>query len=148
MTPVTTRRPDQEIAMSSVMKTKVISVEIEAKPERVYAYCVDPRNLPHWIPSFARSVEQVAGKWVVHTEQGDATVRFVAENSFGVLDHHVTLATGQTVYNPLRVVANGGGSTVSLTLFRQPGVTDDAYAQDAGHVASDLGRLKQVLEAR
>ncbi|MET0390035.1 MAG: SRPBCC family protein [Polyangiales bacterium] len=133
--------------MSSLLQTKVITVSIEATPERVYSFCADPRNLPTWIPSFARGVDRVGDRWVVHTEAGDATWRFVDQNALGVLDHDIVLPDGTAVHNPLRVIANGAGSTVSFTLFRRPGVTSDAYELDAKTIEGDLAQLKRVLEA-
>jgi len=132
--------------MSEPMPARTISVSIQASPARVYAYCSDPRNLPAWVPSFAIGVDRVHGHWVVHTRTGDVTWQFVPENSFGVLDHTITLPDGTAIYNPMRVVPNGSGSEFSFTLFHRPGVTDEAFAQDAGQVASDLAQLKRKLE--
>ena len=33
-------------------------------------------------------------------------------NDFGVLDHHVTLSTGEEVFVPMRVIPNGSRSEV------------------------------------
>jgi uncharacterized protein YndB with AHSA1/START domain len=130
------------------MLMSTISVAVNASPERVYAYCSDPKNLPHWIPSFAKSVERVGSRWVVQTSAGAAEIEFVASNTFGVLDHHVTLPDGAKVDNVLRVIPNGMGSEVTFTLFQRPGVTDDAYQKDADMVRGDLATLKRVLESR
>jgi hypothetical protein len=48
----------------------------------------------------------------------------------------------------MRVIANGAGSEVTLTLFRQPDMSDAKFAEDAEWVARDLRRLKDVLEGR
>lgn len=66
----------------------------------------------------------------------------------GVLDHYVTLPSGEVVYNPLRVIADERGCDVVFTLRRRPGMTDEDFRADAGAVAADLTRLKQVLERR
>jgi hypothetical protein len=58
----------------------------------------------------------------------------------------VTVVTpGVEVYVPLRVVANGDGS--ELTLFRQPQMSDDKFEADTEWVQRDLATLKQLLEA-
>ena len=59
----------------------------------------------------------------------------------------VTLPDGTTVTNPMRVVPNGGGSELSFTLFRLPGVTAEAFQADAATVQGDLQTLKRLLEA-
>jgi hypothetical protein len=75
-------------------------------------------------------------------------VTFAPPNDFGVVDHVVTPLTGgdPAVDVPLRVVPNGPGSEVLLTLFQQPGMSEAQYAADAALVQADLARLKQALE--
>jgi hypothetical protein len=73
---------------------------------------------------------------------------FVPRNEYGVLDHDVTLPTGEVVYNPMRVIADGNGCEVVFTLRRRPGMSDEEFARDADAVAADLSRLKRVLEGR
>ena len=46
----------------------------------------------------------------------------------------------------MRVVPNGSGSEVLITLLRPPGTTEEAFEEDARTVAADLGRLEAVLE--
>lgn len=73
-------------------------------------------------------------------------MRFAERNSFGVLDHYVTVAPGAEVYVPLRVIANGTGSEVIFTLFRLPEMTEEKFAEDQKLVEQDLGTLKNLLE--
>lgn len=74
------------------------------------------------------------------------TIKFVERNELGVLNHYVTLSTGQRVLNPMRVIPNGYGSEVMFTLFRLPEMSDEKFAQDAKLVESDLKNLKNQLE--
>jgi hypothetical protein len=74
-------------------------------------------------------------------------VRFSERNAYGVLDHSVTLPRGVTVYVPLRVVAKESGCELVLTLFRQPGMSDERFAADAQWVMRDLDVAKRLLEA-
>lgn len=45
----------------------------------------------------------------------------------------------------MRAVANGDGTEVIFTLFRQPGMDEAIWARDEEWVKRDLERLKQVL---
>ncbi len=78
---------------------------------------------------------------------GRVVVSFAPLNAFGVLDHHVTLPSGMTVYNPVRVISNEAGSEVVFTLRRQPQMSDADFARDAGMVADDLARLRTLMES-
>jgi hypothetical protein len=46
----------------------------------------------------------------------------------------------------MRVIADGDGSEVVLTVRRRPGMTDAEFKADGDAVAADLARLKRILE--
>src|SRR4029453_4646138 len=77
---------------------------------------------------------------------GTVRLRFAPRNSFGVMDHDVTLESGATIHNPMRVVPNGEGSELVFTLIRQPGISDAQLAEDRRAVENDLKTLKNLLE--
>lgn len=73
-------------------------------------------------------------------------VRFVEQNSFGILDHEVTLASGITVFNSMRVMPNGTGSELVMVVFKGQTVSDDDFARDVDAVRADLARIKKAAE--
>ena len=77
---------------------------------------------------------------------GRVTFTFAPRNDFGVLDHHVTLPSGETVYNPLRVISDGDGCEVIFTLRRRQEMTEDEFVRDADAVTQDLAALKSLAE--
>lgn len=126
-----------------------LSVTIARPPDEVYQFASDPRNLPRWAAGLARSeVRQEGEEWVADALFGTVRVRFAPKNPYGVLDHDVTLESGVTLHNPMRVVPNGDGSEFIFTLIRQPGISDERFTEDAAAVESDLKTLKKLLERR
>jgi hypothetical protein len=128
-------------------ESRQISESIDRPATEVYDYAADPAHLPEWAPGLGSSVENVDGRWFVETPAGRAGLAFVERNEFGVLDHEVTLPSGDVIYNPMRVVPNGDGCEIVFTLRRLPDMSSDDFERDAGLVQADLTRLKQVLEA-
>jgi len=120
---------------------------IDRRAADVYEYASDPANLARWAPGLGDSVENVDGRWFVDTASGRLGFAFVERNTYGVLDHEVTLPTGEIVYNPMRVTPDGDGSEVVFTLRRLPDMSDEDFERDAGLVQADLTRLKHLLEA-
>jgi hypothetical protein len=124
-----------------------LSVFIARPPAEVYEFASDPRNLPQWAAGLARSeVRRDGDEWIADAPFGKVRVRFAPPNSFGVMDHDVTLESGVTIHNPMRVVPNGEGSEFVFTLIRQPGMSDGEFARDKAAVEKDLKTLKDLLE--
>ena len=129
-------------------ESRHLSVSIDRPLSEVYAFASDPRNLPRWAPGLASAVERDGDGWVVETSQGRVGLTFAAPNEYGVLDHVVTTPSGDTVYVPLRAIADGDGCEVVFTLRRAPGMTDAELDRDTALVTADLALLKQVVEGR
>jgi hypothetical protein len=85
--------------------------------------------------------------WIATTPQGPVSVRFVEQNTLGVLDHYVRIDPAPEALNPMRVVPNGSGCELMFTLFQRPGMSDEQFVEDAGLVEADLNRARAVLEA-
>lgn len=132
--------------MAPVLKSQTLSVSIERAPTQAYGFISNPENLPKWAAAFCRSVRRLKDAWIVDTPDGPMRIRFVGQNEFGVLDHHVSPMPGLEILNPMRVVPNGSGSEVIFTLFQLPNMSDEKYAEDVGLVKRDLATLKSILE--
>ena len=103
---------------------------IERAAVEVYEFVSDPKNLAAWASGLDAA----------------AKVRFVERNKYGVLDHYVTVSSRPEVYVPMRVFPNGEGAEVLLTVFRQPGMSEEKFAEDTQWVRRDLEALKALLE--
>jgi hypothetical protein len=132
--------------MTTFRPVRHISLTIERPPAEVYAFAAAPENLPRWARGLSGSIERVGGVWLVESPMGKVEVRFADQNAFGVLDHDVVFASGATVHNPMRIVANGTGSEAVFTLFRRPEMSDEDFAADARAVERDLEALKRLVE--
>ena len=131
---------------------RIHTVSIEAPLDRVTSFLADPRNFPAWAAGLSSTLAPGASAsgveknhWVVETPAGRITIRFSAPNLFGVADHWVRLPDGTVVYVPLRAVANGEGTEVSLTLFRLPQMDDARFEADSAAVEQDLAALRQCF---
>lgn len=127
-------------------EARALSVRIERPAVEAYEFLSLPENFPKWASGLGASLRRDGDDWVAETPEGPATVRFSERNAYGVLDHQVRLPRGAPVYVPLRVVANGAGCDLVLTLFRRPEMTDAQFAADAEWVMRDLQAAKQLLE--
>ena len=124
-----------------------LSQTIACPLQRAYAHLCVPEHFCLWASGLASGLEQVNGQWFASTPQGRLRIEFSPTNSYGVLDHWVHVAPGNSVYVPLRLVANGDGSELILSLFRQPGMSDQQFEADAQWVQRDLQAARQLLES-
>ena len=139
-------RPNpSKVSKSMTYPVTHISVSIERPVAEVYQFASDPENMPAWI-AFIDSVTRKGAVWIAETDLGQLTIEFTAPNSFGILDHLVTLPDGTKVPNPLRVIGNNKGSEMIFSLFHMPGRTPEEYAEDRRAVAADFQTIKRLLE--
>jgi hypothetical protein len=140
---------DEENGSMATPSSKVrhLSVTILRDWQEVYAFAHLPENFPKWASGLAGSLHKNGVGWIAQTSTGQATVKFSELNEYGVLDHWVTPDGGEEIYIPLRVIPNGSGALVTLTLFLLAEHSPESYAKDAETVAKGLRDLKELLEA-
>ena len=123
-----------------------LSIAIERSSDEVYDFISQPQNLPLWASGLG-AVRFTNEEWIAHGGNGDMRLRFAERNRYGVLDHWLTTADSAEIYVPLRVIANGSGCELILSLLRQPDMTDEKFVADADWVMRDLAALKQRMES-
>jgi hypothetical protein len=112
----------------------------------VYEFASNPENWPQWAAGLSGSIKNIKGEWIAESPMGAVKVEFTAKNKFGILDHYVTLPSGETVYNPMRVLPNNDGSELIFTIYQRAGVSAEIFAEDANAVSTDLKTFKRLLE--
>jgi hypothetical protein len=131
----------------ATLEARTVSTTIRRDWREVYDFAHRPENFPRWASGVAKSLHREGDGWVAEAPEAPVRIRFTPRNDLGVLDHHVILASGVEIYIPLRVIANGTGAEMMLTLFRLPDMNDAVFARDAEWVARDLAALKALLES-
>jgi hypothetical protein len=129
------------------MQVRHLSQTIACPLQRAYDFLCLPEHFCRWAAGLASGLQQIDGQWLATTVQGDMQIEFSPANAFGVLDHWVHVQPGVIVYVPLRLVANGSGCELTLSLFRQPGMSEQQFEADSRLVMRDLLSARQLLEA-
>jgi hypothetical protein len=129
-----------------ISKSRHVSVSIGRSAEEVYNFASNPENLPKWAPGLSGSIKNVNGDWVAESPMGTIKVKFADKNGFGILDHDVTLPSGVTFYNPMRVFPNKDGSELIFTVYQRPGMSDVDFRHEEDLMKADLERLKALIE--
>ncbi|WP_328355703.1 SRPBCC family protein [Mycobacterium sp. NBC_00419] len=129
-------------------ESRHISAWINRSAADVYRYAADPAHLPEWAAGLSQgALTKVGDTWVAQSPMGEITIEFTPANDLGVLDHVVTMPSGEPVFNPLRVVPAGEQwSEVVFTLRRRAEMSDDDFLKDAAAITADLATLKRILE--
>ena len=130
----------------TIRQARTLAVSIDRDWREVYEFTCIPQNFARWAAGLGRRFEAAGEDWTAEDQDGrPIRIRFAKPNAFGVLDH--TVFSGEDVIPvAMRVVPNGTGAEVMLTILRMPGMTDQAFAADAAAVERDLGALKALLE--
>ncbi|WP_370600117.1 SRPBCC family protein [Pseudomonas nitroreducens] len=130
------------------LPSRTLSVRIERRWGEAYEFLAAPQNFPRWASGLCHAIEPLQGDlWLAQTPQGPLRVRFSPHNAFGVLDHAVLPEDSPAIHIPLRLIANGDGCELQLTLLRQPQMDDATFERDAQWVEKDLQAIKVLLES-
>lgn len=130
-----------------MLPAKTYSVSIDCDWQALYERIWRPEFFPKWASGLSESdLHEEDGIWVATGAEGPVRIRFTAHNAHGVMDHFVDLGVGNEIHIPLRVIQNGDGAEVLLTLYRQPDMDDERFAADAEWVNRDLATLKRSIE--
>lgn len=130
-----------------MLPARTYSVSINHNWQALYEWIWRPDFFPKWASGLAESnFRQEDDQWLAQGPDGPIRIRFTPHNAHGVMDHSVEFGDGKMVDIPLRVVRNGDGAEVMLTLFRQPDMDDERFAADAKWINRDLRALKLLIE--
>ncbi len=130
-----------------LLPARSFSVSIAHEWRSLYERIWHPAFFPQWAAGLAESELRKNGDhWLADGDEAPFVIRFTPHNAFGVMDHVVEPGDGTVIAVPMRVVANGEGAEVVLTLYRQPDMTDDAFAADIKLIMRDLRALKRLVE--
>jgi hypothetical protein len=130
----------------SGFKSRHVSISIGHSPDSVYDFVSNPQNLPSWAGGLSGSIKNINGEWIAESPMGKVKIKFADKNKFGVLDHDVTLPSGETFSNPMRVVSNGNGSELIFTLYQRSGMSDKDFKTDEEQIRKDLEKLRTLIE--
>lgn len=129
-----------------MLPARTDSISINRDWQALYEAFWRPEVFPKWASGLAESdLRQEGDKWLADGPEGPITIRFTPHNDYGVMDHFVDTGDGKEIHVPLRVIQNGDGAEVMLTLFRQPGMDDEMFARDAKWITRDLRALKNFV---
>lgn len=130
-----------------MLPARTYSISIRREWQSLYERIWRPEIFPKWASGLSDSdLRQDGDAWLADAPDGPIRIRFTPHNAFGVMDHIVDTGDGAPIVVPLRVIPNGDGAEVMLTLFRQPGMDDERFSADAKWINRDLKALKALAE--
>jgi hypothetical protein len=130
-----------------MFKSRVITCSVRRNAQDLYEMLWQPESFTRWASGLSNSSLECDDKgWKAEGPEGPIRIMFTEHNSLGVMDHWVDLGNGRIVYVPLRIIPNEDGSEVMLTLFRQPSMSTEKFAEDEAWIRRDLLALKALGE--
>ncbi len=129
-----------------MLESRTISISVNRNWKEIYDAVWRPEDFPKWASGLSQSsLTREGDAWKAEGPEGAVRITFTAYNAFGVMDHSVEPGDGANIYVPMRIVRNGDGAEVLVTLFRQPGMSDEKFAADAEWIGRDLLALKALV---
>jgi hypothetical protein len=140
------RYKNEEGIMKKIARSAMKSVDIQASPEKAFAFLANPMNWPQYAVVNLRSVSRGQDGWFhAVTKFGEGALKVRAVKELGVFDHvwKDPQATWQ-VYS--RVVPNGDGATVMMSLFQPAVMSDQQFDEAMNQMDTEMKKLKEILE--
>lgn len=129
-----------------MLPSKTLSLAVPRNWVDLYETIWKPDFFPKWASGLSDAkLVQDGAHWTANGVEGKVKIRFTAHNPYGVMDHYIDTGSGNAIYVPMRVVANGAGAEILITLFRQPLMSDEKFAADIEWVKRDLNQLLTLL---
>lgn len=132
--------------MRKIARSAIKHADIQAAPERVFAFLADPMNWPQYAVVNLRAVSPGEDGWFhAVTKFGEGKIKVNGAKGFGILDH--TWQDPQATWDAYcRAVPNGDGATVMFTLFQPPGMDDRQFDDAMKDMDIEMAKLKEILE--
>ncbi len=131
---------------AAMHESRTICISVSRNWQDVYEAIWRPEDFPKWASGLSKAgLAKDGDTWKAQGPEGPIRIRFTAHNAFGIMDHYVDTGSGPEIYVPLRIIQNGDGAEVQLTLFRQPGMSDAKFDEDAEWVRRDLLAMKALV---
>ena len=132
--------------MKKIARSAIKSVDIQASPDQAFDFLANPLNWPQYAVVNLRSVNPGQDGWFhAVTKFGEGALKVSPVKELWVFDHvwKDPQATWQ-VYS--RVVPNGEGATVMMTLFQPTVMSDQQFDEAMQQMEIEMQKLKEILE--
>jgi Polyketide cyclase / dehydrase and lipid transport len=121
------------------------STTVAAAPSAVLDLVGDPRTLPRWAPAFARGVRPDEGdRWVVDSGAGEFVIRVLRRSDAAGTVDFVAPDEDRGLFT--RVVPNGDGSELVLTLIISPQITPEALERQTAVLEAEVRAIRDLCE--
>ena len=127
--------------------SRTVSVSIFRDARETYEFIRDTSHLTEWATGLGAVTGHIGDVVQIDTPNGPGTLTFARPNDFGILDHTITLNGNVVTEVPMRVLPNGEGCEVLLTIFQPEDMTEREFSRDANWVKRDLESLRDALES-
>jgi hypothetical protein len=128
------------------------SVTIDRPARDVHTFLSDAANWPRWavVNVLSAAPSRAPGWWAIGTPDGPAELRIRADAATGIVDHDFRDPDDPDAVAtvPARVLANGRGADVVMTIVQPSEVDGEVFDRLLESVATELATLKEVLERR
>lgn len=130
---------------------EVMSIGIQASPERVFDYVANDQNLPEWTEFFKEVKEDRA---LVELPDGEVEVSMsaVVDKKLGIIDSFITMPDGSINKSFSRVTEgpDAHSAVFSFVMFAPPvppEMHEKVFAAQKAQMNREMVLLKQILEA-
>jgi uncharacterized protein YndB with AHSA1/START domain len=133
--------------MKNTLRSKTLTASLEVAPAPLFARVSDPDQLAQWHGAFCRALRKENDGLIVESPRGQVPVRFLRDDRAGALDIVMSFPEAAEFVTAIRVLANGSGSEIVLTLVQSAGLADAAFHEQVRWAENALRNLRKLETA-
>ena len=121
-------------------RSRTITISVSRKTGDVFDAILN--SPPKMMPDAKQNDD---GSWSFSTQRGNATLKFMENKTYGILDH-LYMDDESSWEVPMRVVSNGDESEVIITLVKPDVLTDEQFDERMKELGILFENLKKIIE--
>ena len=128
------------------MRSRTVTVVLDADHGTVFDYLSDIERLPEWATEFARVLRREGEDYKVVNGLGEFYFAIQADRQTGVIDMFAGPSKQRMAVFPTRAVPLPDGRTAySFTMFQQPDMSDELFDAQYASLQREFANIERAL---
>ncbi|MFA5975121.1 MAG: RNA-binding protein [Elusimicrobiota bacterium] len=130
--------------MRNTLRSKTLTASLPHDVQALFAKIADPDSLPQWHPNACRSIRRENGQILAESPRGPMGIRLIRDDRALLVDLIMCLSEGIEFTTSIRLLQNGSGSEIIMTMIQPQGLSDSTFNEQVHWAENALRGLRKT----